>query len=324
MAYREFEVRLGVYDVRPEMQRLLHNVNISIRNLLDMGVGEEYLYQIAHYSVIMTSMLWGDRDIRDIPRVGMLDFLDPFINETGVGNLCRSIPEDLYLGKEETFTWYDGEEYRMTGWLREKTLSLWEYVESMVENLWVGGLLYGEYADEVSQLLENAYVYASFMGVLEKVGPVLKLDYSDYFRSKYGAYYKVYEEAGAESMFGRLGVKRLNKIALALQERERFFSEMLWKYDEIRDGIDSPLQFSELLDGFEGPDRRVEILKRLTHEDDMVYGGFSTFDPVGVMKYLMDEIRSDFYGGVYVPLGEDEASYRCIVPQLRARWLNRK
>ena len=122
----------------------------------------------------------------------------------------------------------------------------------------------------------------------------------------------------AESMFGRLGVKRLNKIALALQERERFFSEMLWKYDEIQDGIDSPLQFSELLEGFKGPDRRVEILKRLTHEDDMVYGGFSAFDPVGVMKYLMEEIRSDFYGGVYVPLGEDEASYRCIVQIGRA------
>ena len=207
---------------------------------------------------------------------------------------------------------------------KDGVLEFWNETESLVETFWVGGMLYStEIAEKMSHILSFAADNARHMGVYPGIEPSFGLDYSSYFLSKYHQYYEVYEEAGCSDAFAPLGRKRLDELALSIHDREAFFDRMLERYDGIKDGISTPEEFDELISGFEGADRRIEILRRLIHEKDMVYGGFSTFNPVGVMKYLMEEIRSDYYGGIYVPLGEDDASYECIVPQLRERWLSR-
>ena len=207
---------------------------------------------------------------------------------------------------------------------KENALDFWNETESLVETLWVGGMLYSpEILERMSRILSLAADISRHMDVYPGVDTPFGLDYSSYFSSKYHQYYEVYKKAGCSDAFAPLGQKRLDELAAAIHDREAFFDDLFMKYDGMKDGISTPEEFEVLLSDFNGADRRVEILRRLTHEKDMVYGGFSTFDPVGVMKYLMEEIRSDYYGGVYVPLGEDEASYECIVPQLRDRWLAR-
>ena len=180
-----------------------------------------------------------------------------------------------------------------------------------------------EIAERMSRVLSISADAARHMGVYPGMDAAFGLDYSCYFSSKYHEYYEVYSSAGCPDAFAPLGQKRLNELAHSIQSREEIFDEMLRRYDEVNGTLSDPLEFESLLSLFDGADRRVEILKRLTHESDMVYGGFSTFDPVPTMKHLMEEIRSDYYGGVYVPLGEDEASYECIVPQLRDKWIDR-
>ena len=206
----------------------------------------------------------------------------------------------------------------------ETVSSLWPGIESMTESLWVGGMLYSdEIAEKVSSVMALSSSVLKALDAYPEVEPFLGLDYSSYFKHKYHEYYSVYENAGCGNAFAPLGQKRLNEIAMGIHEREKFLDGFLSSYESLDLDTVAPEEIGALLDDFPGSDRRVELIRRLSHESDMVYGGFSTYDPRPTMNFLVEEIRRDYYGGAYVPLGEDEASYACIIPQLRERWLNR-